>query len=406
MATPATIADQGLKALNAREYPEAIALYTQAIQYSPNSPDYYLKRSTAYQRSGQTELALVDADLALVLAHQRQKRELIGSAQLRRGICLYLAKRYGDADLCFTAAAKRCSENEKKLLDMWRKKLEMSLDQIPEEDVTREVTIVEIPDVSVPQKPVAENTAVDSGKPVAEKKAADPEQPQCVVTPPSKIRHEWYQTTKHVVLTLYVKGVPKDKATIEISERSLSIAFPLPTGKDYTFDLDPLYYPINPEHSSFSILSTKIEVKLHKTIPGQKWADLEATSIDSSSPITNAAPTATVPALAKTAPSYPTSSKTGPKDWDKVAKEELRKDTGNGEAVDEKEYDSDYDGGDDVNYFFKKLYKDADPDTKRAMMKSYIESNGTALSTNWGEVEKGKVETSPPDGMVAKKWDD
>jgi suppressor of G2 allele of SKP1 len=30
------------------------------------------------------------------------------------------------------------------------------------------------------------------------------------------------------------------------------------------------------------------------------------------------------------------------------------------------------------------------------MMKSYIESNGTALSTNWSEVGKGKVETSPP----------
>jgi len=39
------------------------------------------------------------------------------------------------------------------------------------------------------------------------------------------------------------------------------------------------------------------------------------------------------------------------------------------------------------------------------MMKSYIESNGTALSTNWEEVGKGKVETSPPEGMTAKKWD-
>ena len=38
------------------------------------------------------------------------------------------------------------------------------------------------------------------------------------------------------------------------------------------------------------------------------------------------------------------------------------------------------------------------------MMKSYTESNGTSLSTNWEEVSKGKVETLPPDGMEAKAW--
>lgn len=54
--------------------------------------------------------------------------------------------------------------------------------------------------------------------------------------------------------------------------------------------------------------------------------------------------------------------------------------------------------------FFKKLYKDADPDTKRAMMKSYTESNGTALSTNWADVKKKPVETNPPEGVEAKSW--
>jgi len=30
------------------------------------------------------------------------------------------------------------------------------------------------------------------------------------------------------------------------------------------------------------------------------------------------------------------------------------------------------------------------------MVKSYYESEGTALSTNWSEVGKGKVEARPP----------
>lgn len=41
---------------------------------------------------------------------------------------------------------------------------------------------------------------------------------------------------------------------------------------------------------------------------------------------------------------------------------------------------------------------------RRAMMKSFTESNGTSLSTNWDEVGKGKVETVPPEGVEAKKW--
>lgn len=58
-----------------------------------------------------------------------------------------------------------------------------------------------------------------------------------------------------------------------------------------------------------------------------------------------------------------------------------------------------------MNSFFKKLYKDANEDTRRAMIKSYQESGGTALSTNWSEVGKAPVPVSPPDGMEAKKWE-
>ncbi|POW03358.1 hypothetical protein PSTT_11160 [Puccinia striiformis] len=35
---------------------------------------------------------------------------------------------------------------------------------------------------------------------------------------------------------------------------------------------------------------------------------------------------------------------------------------------------------------------------------NYVESNGTALSTDWNDVSKKTVETRPPDSMVAKSW--
>jgi len=46
-----------------------------------------------------------------------------------------------------------------------------------------------------------------------------------------------------------------------------------------------------------------------------------------------------------------------------------------------------------------------DDATKRAMMKSYQESGGTVLSTNWSEVGAGKVEIKPPEGMEYKKYE-
>ncbi|KAI6203192.1 CS domain protein [Aphelenchoides besseyi] len=53
--------------------------------------------------------------------------------------------------------------------------------------------------------------------------------------------------------------------------------------------------------------------------------------------------------------------------------------------VDEDEAADDKDG---VDSFFKQIYKNLDEDGRRAMAKSFSESSGTVLSTNWKDVSQ------------------
>ena len=247
---------------------------------------------------------------------------------------------------------------------------------------------------------------------------------------PTKIRHEWYQSPQTVTITIYAKSVLKTACEIDIQEDSVHISFPHPANpsSDYTFTLDPLFALIDPSQSKGSVMSTKIELTLRKAQAGQKWHNLEGTaplkkvSNNQTQPIDDAAKAAIMSTLTNitststqsselkaNAPSYPTSSRTGPKNWDKLASDlttkptktkssKTKKPSESGDAafkdesdVEDDGYESDF-GGDAVDGFFKKLYAGADPDTRRAMMKSFTESNGTALSTNWKDVGAKKVE--------------
>ena len=421
-------AAKGNSALGLKDFASAITHYTNAISSNPQAVDYYIKRSTAYTRVSPPNhtKALSDAEIAVVLAHNRGKRELIAQAQLRRGIALFSLERWLDAEACFGWAKKLMPKDTS--LGIWEKKAEKKLNGSVEGDVERDTIVKEKPDVDIQSlgketAKVEKEVETKSMAPDAGEKRAEG-----VQTPVSKIRHEWYQTTENVVVTLFAKGVPKDQCTIDVQAQSLEMSFPLPTGSDFRFSLDPLFSQVDTTSSTHKILSTKVEFVLKKSLPGQKWASLEGAETVSTGDSTTEK-SSTPPNPTSSVPAYPTSSKSGPKNWDKLASDLGRKtkpkskspattststtnpksstDPSSSPPLDptEEEEDGDSDvGGDPVNGFFQKLFKGADPDTKRAMMKSYQESNGTALSTNWAEVGKGKVETTPPDGMVARKW--
>ena len=49
----------------------------------------------------------------------------------------------------------------------------------------------------------------------------------------------------------------------------------MPTGSDYSLELDPLSHKVIPSESKYEVLSTKIEIQLKKEVFAIKWGALE-----------------------------------------------------------------------------------------------------------------------------------
>ncbi|KAL5534395.1 hypothetical protein ACEPAG_857 [Sanghuangporus baumii] len=200
-------------------------------------------------------------------------------------------------------------------------------------------------------------------------------------------RHSFYETESTLTLEIFDKGANPEDVSIKLEPR----AFTYQNGQTKKLVLQPLKGEIDPDTSSFTIGKVKVEVKFAKRALG-RWATLVGDTPDVLASTTY--PTPVTPP--QEAPARPKQRK----NWDNIASTILSSDK-------EKSLNEDPNiGGDStVNGFFQQLYSNADEDTRKAMMKSYIESNGTTLSTNWDEVKKGKVEGKAPEGSVMKKWD-
>ncbi|KAK4151999.1 SGS domain-containing protein [Chaetomidium leptoderma] len=298
----------------------------------------------------------------------------------------------------------------------WRSQVLGILKNVPEDHPGRKISVTKIP--AKPQKKAEKKPEPKKPEPASDNNAAKPTEPK-VIAPGSvpdeqlKLRADFYQSNQNVTVTLFVKDAKKEDITVKFSKKQAQIS-PLPRGNapyvkagdreaTSTFHLGG---EIDPSKSRWSVTPRKIELVLQKATPGAKWgtwgteeiglvttdnaaAETSALPAAQAEPTAAAAAPAPTPSSGPTGPSYPTSSRSGPKNWDNLGEAE-------GEEDDDKS---------DVNFFFKQLYKGATPEQQRAMMKSFTESNGTALSTDWSDVKGRKVETVPPEGVEAKKWD-
>ncbi|KAF7036917.1 hypothetical protein CFC21_047432 [Triticum aestivum] len=398
----------------------AAELYTQAIEAGPATAELYADRAQAHIKLGSYTEAVADANKAIELDPSMHKAYLRkGSACIKleeyqtAKAALEVGSSYASGDSRFTRLMKECDD-----------RIAEEASQVPVKNAAAAVA----PATSSGASSGATTVATE----VEDQDGANMENAQPTVEVPSKPKyrdgsfahgygyprvpypkttgmgktlrdfvpmgngypypqniwvgygHDYYNTPTEVVLTIFAKGVPADSVVVDFGEQMLSVSIELPGEEPYHFQ-PRLFSKIVPDKCKYTVLSTKVEMRLAKAEP-VTWTSLDYTGKPKAPQKIN------VPAESAQRPSYPSSK--SKKDWDKLEAE-----------VKKQEKDEKLDGDAALNKFFREIYSDADEDMRRAMMKSFVESNGTVLSTNWKDVGKKTVEGSPPDGMELKKWE-
>ncbi|XVF53511.1 hypothetical protein PTKIN_Ptkin05aG0105100 [Pterospermum kingtungense] len=341
----------------------ALDLYSQAIELNPKSAELFADRAQANVKLSNLPEAVSDANKAIELDPS------VSKAYLRKAIACMKLEEYQTAKAALEIGAVLAPEESRfsKLIKECEEQIAEEDGDLPKQSLEKVGTNV------VPTKEVEPNK--DLPAPVT---AVAPAKPT--------YRHEFFQKPEEVVVTIFAKGILRECVTVDYGEQILSVTIDAPGRDAYLFQ-PRLFGKIIPDKCRCDVLSTKIEIRLAKADP-ILWASLEFSREVAVPPRVNASSI-----TANQRPVYP-SSKPKRVDWDKLEAQ-----------VKEEEKDEKLDGDAALNKFFRDIYADADEDTRRAMQKSFVESNGTVLSTNWKEVGAKKVEGSPPDGMEMKKWE-
>ncbi|KAK4489597.1 hypothetical protein RD792_005409 [Penstemon davidsonii] len=356
----------------------AVDLYSQAITLNPNCAELFVDRAQANIKLGnftgeKTSLVFRDNQLELLstyaVADANKAIELdpsMAKAYLRKGMACIKLEEYQTAKTALETGAPLAPADSR-----FNKLIKECDERIAEEDEELHAQLVDKapPQVVTPNIVPLTNTLPSQGTTLSYTKL--------------KYRHEFYQKPEEVVVTIFAKGIPSNSIVVDFGEQILSVSIEVPGEEPYHFQ-PRLFGKIVPTKSRYDIMSTKIEIRLAKA-DATHWTSLEFSKDAVVSQKANVS-------SANSKPTYP-SSKPKRVDWDKLEAQ-----------VKKEEKEEKLDGDAALNKFFRDIYKDANEDTRRAMSKSFVESNGTVLSTNWKEVGSKKVQGSPPDGMELKKW--
>ncbi|EIE25539.1 SGS-domain-containing protein [Coccomyxa subellipsoidea C-169] len=360
------------------EYETAIELYTKAISLSPNDADLYASRAQSYIKEERFLEAVQDASKAAELSPK------LGKAHLRKGVALFNLEEYESAKEAFETAN---SIQKKKEIETWIRKCNAELEGLslttiairPGTTQHGGFAVMEQNAIDLPSHSSVPNGTSAPASTSAESKSNGVQQE-------GKYRYQFFQTQNIVEVAVLAKNLTPDRVKIDIEERKLHVIVKSPEGEqEYELNVD-LYDAVVPVESKFELLKTKVEIRLKKASV-LSWPTLE--KCDKKIAANFSDPANQQP------PSYPSSFTKGRKmNWDKLEHE-----------VKLEEKDEKLEGEQALQKLFKDIYSGADEETRRAMNKSFQESGGTVLSTNWKEVGAKKVDCAPPTGMEKRAYE-
>jgi len=87
------------------------------------------------------------------------------------------------------------------------------------------------------------------------------------------VRHEWYQNSDFVIFAFYAKKVESSGTHVDFGSHKLSVTLQLAGGQTYKVEIETTK-EIVPAESFFTILSTKVEIKLKKAATHVNWHSL------------------------------------------------------------------------------------------------------------------------------------
>eukprot|EP01038_Epipyxis_sp_PR26KG_P004214 gene4214-5989_t len=359
------------------KYEEAIDKYSESIIKNELNAKVYCNRATCYLKLKKYMEAVEDFNRSILLDSN------VDLAHFRKGLAYFELEEFESAKKSFEVGLK------------------LSQEQFPTKDTSVYLRNIRKCDAELAADEASHAVGLKSPgtiKTTATALPVPPAQPKFTPTLIVPVRYQYYQSTSTLSISVMAKNLTSDDVVVIITQDHLRVVIKYidSSGKpkeEVVIDKD-LFDVVDPVKSKFSILKPKIEITLHKIEP-TNWPTLEHTG----------APRLPVPAVAKPAiveSSNPNTVNKRPKayasakDWDQVGTEIS------------KELDAEKPEGDEaLQKLFQDIFKDADPETKMAMKKSFQTSGGTVLSTNWKEVKEKNYEEErqAPKGMEWRNWE-
>jgi suppressor of G2 allele of SKP1 len=367
----AALAAEAMEAFVDDDFEKSFELYTRVVEKAPDNASSWIHRSATLLKLSRPTEALADAEKAVTLAPKNPK------AHLRRGMALFELGRKPEARACFVAGREHDPMSRQLL--QWLGKCEAS-------EASPETAMTNSSDASLGDADPTSTEPVGLSAAVAEGDA-----------PVVAYKHQWYQSQTHVTIEVLARDVRASEAEFAATEDSATVTIRREPRNGNAAETPPyvlrlrLFGGIHPADSKLAVGVAKVELRLRKSEAIQ-WSDLTAEAREK----TKATQPLNFSDASMSRPAYPSSKAAQtkrPTDWDKL------------EAELDAEEEEPPSGDAALNKLFQDIYGKADEETRRAMNKSFQESGGTVLSTNWAEIGAKTTEAQPPEGMESKKYE-